>query len=110
MDPWTCEQYGDWQGQSISSLQEKVVYHYLSAGSTDCIYMICTTTLWYIPRPGDDVVPEEVREFQVTVLVATLTGFLLGGMVGARYAGDKFVSISHSAKFSSTMQAQVYNM
>ena len=58
-------------------------------------------------RPGDDVVLEEVREFQVTVLVCTLTGFLLGGLVGARYAGDKFVAISHSAKFSSTMQAQV---
>ena len=58
-------------------------------------------------RPGDDVVLEEVREFQATVLVATLTGFLLGGLVGARYAGDKFVKISHSAKFSSTMQAQV---
>lgn len=57
-------------------------------------------------RPGDDVVLEEVREFQVTVLVATFTGFLLGGLVGARYAGDKFVAISHSAKFSSTMQAQ----
>ena len=55
------------------------------------------------------MVLEEVREFQVTVLVATFTGFLLGGLVGARYAGDKFVSISHSAKFSSTMQAQVYN-
>ena len=58
-------------------------------------------------RPGDDVVLEEVREFQTTVLVATLTGFLLGGLVGARYAGDKFVAISHSSKFSSTMQAQV---
>ena len=55
------------------------------------------------------MVLEEVREFQVTVLVATFTGFLLGGLVGARYAGDKFVAISHSAKFSSTMQAQVYN-
>ena len=50
---------------------------------------------------------EEVREFQITVLLATLTGFLLGGLVGARYAGDKFVRISQSAKFSSTMQAQV---
>ena len=50
---------------------------------------------------------EEVREFQATVLVATLTGFLLGGLVGARYAGDKFVRISQSSKFSSTMQAQV---
>ena len=53
------------------------------------------------------MVLEEVREFQVTVLVCTLTGFLFGGLVGARYAGDKFVAISHSAKFSSTMQAQV---
>ena len=53
------------------------------------------------------MVLEEVREFQATVLVATLTGFLLGGLVGARYAGDKFVAISHSSKFSSTMQAQV---
>lgn len=53
------------------------------------------------------MVLEEVREFQVTVLVSTLTGFLLGGLVGARYAGDKFVAISHSSKFSSTMQAQV---
>ena len=54
------------------------------------------------------MVLDEVREFQATVLLATLTGFLLGGLVGARYAGDKFVRISQSAKFSSTMQAQVY--
>ena len=52
--------------------------------------------------------PEEVREFQVTVLVASVTGFLLGGLVGARYAGDKFVTINQSAKFSSLMQAQVF--
>lgn len=50
---------------------------------------------------------EEVKEFQATVLVATFTGFLLGGLVGARYSGDKFVRISQSAKFSSKMQAQV---
>ena len=68
-------------------------------------YSICVDAC--VCRPGDNVVLEEVREFQVTVLVATLTGFLLGGLVGARYAGDKFVAISHSAKFSSTMQAQV---
>ncbi|CAI7995257.1 Complex I assembly factor TIMMDC1, mitochondrial [Geodia barretti] len=57
-------------------------------------------------RPGEQFMLEEVREFQATVLVATLTGFLLGGLVGARYAGDKFVRISQSSKFSSTMQAQ----
>ena len=68
-----------------------------------CVMCVCVC----VCRPGDDVVLEEVWEFQVTVLVATLTGFLLGGLVGARYAGDKFVAISHSAKFSSTMQAQV---
>ena len=58
-------------------------------------------------RPGDDRILEEVREFQATVLLATITGFSLGGLVGARYAGEKFVTISQSSKFSSTMQAQV---
>lgn len=62
----------------------------------------------FLPRPGDDTVPEEVREFQATVLLGTLAGFVLGGLVGARYAGDKFITLSHSAKFSSTMQAQVF--
>ena len=58
-------------------------------------------------RAGGEGAAEEIREFQATMLVGTLTGFLLGGLVGARYSGDKFVMLSHSAKFSSTMQAQV---
>ena len=76
-------------------------------GCPSHISMVLHLFMCCIHRPGDDIVLEEVREFQVTVILATVTGFLLGGLVGARYAGDKFVAISHSAKFSSTMQAQV---
>ena len=78
---------------------------YVSISQLNCLVKVSSGAVFC--RPGDDTVLEEVREFQATVLVATLTGFLLGGLVGARYAGDKFVTINQSSKFSSTMQAQV---
>ena len=57
-------------------------------------------------RYGDDL-PEELRDFSTTVLVATFAGFFFGGMIGARHAGDKFIALNHSSKFTSVMQAQV---
>ena len=57
-------------------------------------------------RYGDDL-PEELRDFRTTVLVATFAGFFFGGMIGARHAGDKFIALNHSSKFTSVMQAQV---
>ena len=39
--------------------------------------------------------------------VASVFGFMFGGMIGARHAGDKYITLNHSSKFTSVMQAQV---
>lgn len=57
-------------------------------------------------RPGEDIAPE-LKELSVTAFVASVTGFLFGGMIGARHAGDRFIAYNHAAKFTSVMQAQV---
>ena len=57
-------------------------------------------------RYGDSP-PEEVKELSATVLVASVTGFLFGGMIGARHAGDKYIALNHNTKYASAMQAQV---
>ena len=46
-------------------------------------------------------------DVSTTMLIASLTGFLFGGLLGARHAGDKYILMNHSAKYTSTMQAQV---
>lgn len=56
-------------------------------------------------RYGDEL-PEELNDFTTTVCAATMVGFLFGGMIGARHAGDKYIAMNHSAKFTSVMQAQ----
>lgn len=55
---------------------------------------------------GDEV-PDELKEFSTTVCVASAFGFVFGGMIGARHAGDKYITLNHSSKFTSVMQAQV---
>ena len=55
---------------------------------------------------GDEF-PDEVKEFYTTVCVASAFGFMFGGMIGARHAGDKYIALNHSSKFTSVMQAQV---
>ena len=57
-------------------------------------------------RYGDEL-PEELNDFTTTVCVATVVGFVFGGMIGARHAGDKYIALNHSTKFTSVMQAQV---
>ena len=42
------------------------------------------------------------------MLTASVVGFLFGGMIGSRHAGDKYIAINHHSKFTSTMQAQVH--
>ena len=39
--------------------------------------------------------------------VAAVCGLFFGGMIGARHAGDKYITLNHSSKFTSVMQAQV---
>ena len=51
---------------------------------------------------------EEVKDFPTIVLMATCLGFVFGGLLGSRHAGDKFIALNQHAKFSSTMQAQVH--
>lgn len=41
------------------------------------------------------------------MVIATCVGFMFGGMLGSRFAADKFIAMNHHSKFSSTMQAQV---
>lgn len=60
--------------------------------------------LWH--RYGDEL-PDELKDFSTAVCVASIVGFLFGGMVGARHAGDKYIAMNHSTKFTSAMQAQV---
>ena len=50
---------------------------------------------------------EEVKDFPTVVFVGTIVGFMFGGMIGSRHAGDKFIAMNHHSKFTSTMQAQV---
>ena len=50
---------------------------------------------------------EEVKDFPVMVVMGTFVGFMFGGMIGSRNAGDKFIAMNHHSKFTSTMQAQV---
>ena len=65
---------------------------------------MCTSI--HVFRYGDEL-PEELNDFTTTVCAATMVGFLFGGMIGARHAGDKYIAMNHSAKFTSVMQAQV---
>ena len=60
----------------------------------------------YTCRYGDDL-PDELNDFTTTVCVASIVGLLFGGMIGARHAGDKYIAMNHSTKFTSVMQAQV---
>ncbi len=60
----------------------------------------------HVYRHGDQL-PEELTNVTTTVLVASITGFLFGGMIGARHAADKYILMNHGSKFTSTMQAQV---
>ncbi len=57
-------------------------------------------------RPGDDLAPE-LKELSLTIFIASVAGFLFGGMIGARHSGDKFITHNHASKFTSVMQAQV---
>ena len=57
-------------------------------------------------RDGEQV-PEELQYVSAAVLAGSFVGFLFGGMIGARQAGDKYILLNHSTKFSSSMQAQV---
>ncbi len=50
---------------------------------------------------------EEVKDFPSVVFMGTVVGFMFGGMIGSRHAGDKFIAMNHHSKFTSTMQAQV---
>ena len=59
-------------------------------------------------RPGE-APPNELVELANAILAASFGGFLFGGFVGARHAGDRFILMNSNAKFSSTMQAQVGN-
>ena len=59
-----------------------------------------------ISRYGEDV-PDELKQVSVAVLVASVTGFIFGGLIGARHAGDKYILMNHSTKYASPMQAQV---
>ena len=56
-------------------------------------------------RPGE-APPNELVELANAILAASFGGFLFGGFVGARHAGDRFILMNSNAKFSSTMQAQ----
>ncbi|KAL5515959.1 hypothetical protein EMCRGX_G001213 [Ephydatia muelleri] len=56
-------------------------------------------------RPGE-VPPNELVELANAILAASFGGFLFGGFIGARHAGDRFILMNSNAKFSSTMQAQ----
>ena len=69
-------------------------------------HVLTLTHTYIMCRYGEDL-PEELRDFPTTVLLASFTGFLFGGMIGARHAGDKFIALNHSSKFTSVMQAQV---
>ena len=51
--------------------------------------------------------PDELKDFSTAVCVASIVGFLFGGMIGARHAGDKYIAMNHSTKFTSAIQAQV---
>ncbi|XP_064399943.1 complex I assembly factor TIMMDC1, mitochondrial-like [Halichondria panicea] len=55
--------------------------------------------------PGDDLAPE-LKELSLTIFIASVAGFLFGGMIGARHSGDKFITHNHASKFTSVMQAQ----
>ena len=57
-------------------------------------------------RYGEEV-PEELRDWSNIVLLSTITGFLAGGLFGARVGADKFIASKQFAKFPSQMQAQV---
>ncbi len=57
-------------------------------------------------RPRENVAPE-VKELTLTIFVASVAGFMFGGMIGARHAGDRFIAHNHASKFTSVMQAQV---
>ena len=59
-----------------------------------------------VHRTGDPI-PDELREWPPTVLLATVTGFIFGGFLGARWAGDKYILLNHNTKYVHKMQAQV---
>lgn len=52
--------------------------------------------------------PDELREWPPTVFLASVIGFLFGGFLGARWAGDKYIAMNHNTKFTHAMQAQVH--
>ena len=57
-------------------------------------------------RPGEPI-PEEFKEWSTTVFVASTVGFLFGGMIGARWSGDKYIMMNHFTKYAHPMQAHV---
>lgn len=75
--------------------------HYYHNGFVNIILYFMT--LWRYGEP----LPEEVKDFPLTVFLATCVGFMFGGLIGSRHTGDKFIAMNHHSKFSSTMQAQV---
>lgn len=76
-----------------------------SSEETDCDSGWQRVRSLFSVRYGDSP-PEEVKELSATVLVASVTGFLFGGMIGARHAGDKYIALNHNTKYASAMQAQ----
>ena len=61
----------------------------------------------YISSSEGESIPDELKEWPPTVLVSTLAGFLFGGMIGARWSGDKYMMMNHFTKYAHPMQAQV---
>lgn len=49
---------------------------------------------------------KHARDFRTTVLVSGITGFACGGIIGAKWAGDKFIKMHHHDKFLHAVQAR----
>ena len=73
--------------------------------AVSCGGMVCEAGC-VVCRYGEPLY-EEVKEFPTIVSMGTFVGFMFGGMIGTRHAGDKFIAMNHHSKFTSTMQAQV---
>lgn len=54
--------------------------------------------------------PHELQGWPTTVLTASTLGFLFGGFIGARWAGDKYIAMNHNTKYPHAMQAQVMHL
>jgi hypothetical protein len=55
-------------------------------------------------RPGAPL-PDELQEWPRVVFLGSVIGFVFGGLMGARLAGDKYIAMNHNTKYPHPMQA-----